>query len=142
MENVSGRCRQSKTRTNKMNHINYIYEGLYLVSLFCFAYIHAIRFDLNKTIDHLIWGLISGGLIGLIFIFSEWNWLLLLCLILERIVFFSPTLNLLRHPQKPFFYLNPESNERKLNFDALIYVIWEPFWGACVIALIFLQFYL
>jgi hypothetical protein len=120
--------------------MSYVYELIFLLSLVAIAIIHAFFIRRNKEYSHLLWGGISLTIGAILFYCSHYNVLLGISFVFIRVVVFSPLLNLLRRPPKPFFYLNPESNENKINFDGFIQKIWIPCWIGSLIVLIILQF--
>ena len=119
--------------------INYVNQAVFLIIQTVIAIYHAHQFDNNKKINHFVWGTISVLIIGMFFWVSMFNWWLAASLVMLRFVWFSPILNVLRHPAKSFFYINPKGDSW---IDRKIYPIYRPLWFCCLIIFIVLQFFL
>lgn len=118
---------------------NYILEIVYLFSLITFAEMQLTFIKTNQIINHVKW-LISSGIIALgLYAINYHAWLLLPAFILERFVFFSQILNLLRH--KTFFYIDPDDPHGS-KIDKLLAKVYKQVWFVCVIWFILIQFFL
>lgn len=96
----------------------YIGEGLIMALIIVIADIHAIRYDENKPIPawwHSVWALPFAAIV-VAYWFAQHEWKGTLMLALERLLFFNPILNNLRHKLNAagfinkFFYLHGESD--------------------------------
>lgn len=118
---------------------NYIIEAIFLLCQFAFAYDQAGLIKNNQKINHFWWAMMNVPLLIIAYFVHPYSWILIISLIIERFIFFSILLNLLRH--KPIWYLNPYApNASKI--DGIIYPHYKLIWGICFVAFIILQFYL
>lgn len=124
--------------------MKFIFEVLFLGGIIVIADVHAQLIEKNKPINHFTWGGIFAGIIAGAWYLEERNWWFLAALILEHFVFFSPALNFLRRPRKPFFYLDSQPKSGALWDKVLIPIEkYYPFiWAAGLAIFIALQFFL
>lgn len=113
-----------------------------LAILIAICIIHAKRFFENKAIGpwfHLLWGCVYA----VPCVFLAWryhSWIMLGAFVIERFVFYNPTLNILR--DEKFFYIVTDNS--KPGFWDKIEVWWGGFypyiWGVGVLGYIIIQF--
>jgi hypothetical protein len=98
------------------------------------AYYQARLFAAGKSINHFLWG---GAFLAIACSTWFWfhSWQLIVVLLLQRLVVFNVSLNLIRH--KPFFYLGTASS-----LDRLLSKIYIPVFIASIIAVVVLNFYI
>lgn len=123
-------------------NMKYIFEAIFLGFIIVFADIQANMINDNKPINHYSWGAVFGLLMGIGWVFENYNWWFMGALILEHFVFFSPLLNFFRRPRKPFFYISSVGKTGSLWDSLLIKVIgfYPEIWGAGALGFIALQF--
>lgn len=82
----------------------YIIEACFLCTQIVIADYEAKRFSANKNISHFWWAIVVCLLIATGWYITDQNWMLAICLALERIFAFNTLLNFFRH--EPFFYVH------------------------------------
>lgn len=126
----------------------YLAEALFLAPIIGVAAHHAQRFDRQLPtgkLFHFLWACSFIPVIAALWLLTDHNWLLAGALVLERFIVFSPVLNLLRHPRKPFFYIHKKLQPLDKNGswqDELIGKAYIPVWVVSVIGLIILQLFI
>ena len=121
-----------------------IFEILFLGGVIVIADVQAQLIEKNKPINHFAWGALFAGIIAGAWYLEERSWWFLAVLVLEHFVFFSPALNFLRRPRKPFFYISSTPGSGSLWDKVLIPVEkYYPFiWAVGLAGFIALQFFL
>lgn len=116
----------------------YIGELIFAMVHVWIADYQAQRFDAQKTISHFWWAFAVGVMVVGAWLLTDKNYLFALALVMERIWFFNPTLNLLR--KKSFFYTNSSKNGSWI--DAHIGNIYPYIFVISLSVFIFLQFFI
>jgi hypothetical protein len=124
---------------------DYILELMYLISLGAFAEMQLILIKTNKTYSHFKWGGASAIAAGLLFLLKWdtlgiWDWRLPIAFLLERVVFFSPILNKMRHLS--FFYRGDIADPHGSKIDQWLGPYYVPVYVVCSGLFIIIQFFL
>lgn len=128
--------------------MSWIIEIVFAILNFYIAKLHAEKFNENipiNSIFHEVWAGIILVFLTCALVLTHFNWWLFAALILFRLWFFSPMLNYLREPRKPFFYLHGESVNGSFidTFqESIIGNAYPWFWLGYLVTFIILQFFL
>lgn len=101
-----------------------VLQILNLVIVFVITYFHAEKFWKNEVITtsfHIFWAAVHGLFMLMFQTFFGWeHWVLIVLLILGRILFYGPLLNLQRTPKRSWFYLSVAGEHPAITDKVLI----------------------
>lgn len=128
------------------DQFNWLWESVVLVLIFAMTLYQAILFNRNKTegwkFIHWPWALFYINIMLWAY-FIDNSIVLVSEILLLRMIFFNISLNLLRRPKKPFFYISDGSTPGSSWVDQIETKLYGPIypfiWGVFLTFWIFLN---